>query len=172
VKDDTAFFAIDSNISSDARSFRWHVGRLASENPDFFSSTSSYRFALHSGGTAALRSPAFKLVDPGLEVTAPGGGEIHRGDNITIRWRSGRGFSGNVTVQLWRDVGGGVFRLYDTLFENIANHGSASWRIYPNPGFGEADIDPPPTNCQYRFRVVSSDIAIIQGDGPAFTLRR
>ena len=172
VKDDTIFYAIDTDISSDARSFRWHVGLLARGNPDFFSRTSNYCFALHSGDTTALRSPAFKLVDPGLEVTSPGGGEVHRGDNITIRWRSDRGFSGNVNVEIWRDHGGGVFRLYQTLFENIENHGSVSWRVWPNPGFGEADLDPPPVNCQYRIRVASRDISILRDDGEPFTLRR
>jgi len=172
VKDDGDMFAIDSNVAADARSFNWHVGRLDRENPGFFSSASNYRFALSSGDTAAMRSPSFKLLDPGLEVTAPGGGEIHRGDNITIRWSSERGFSGNVNVEIWRDHGGGVFRLYQTLFENIENRGSAAWRVWPNPGFGEADLDPPPVNCQYRIRVVSCDIGIIRDDGEPFTLRR
>jgi len=171
VKDGTALYAIDSNIASDARSFRWHVGRLISESPGFFSSASEYRFDLHSGETRAMRSPPFKLVNPDLEVTAPSGGEVHRGDNITIRWHYDRGFSGNVNVEIWRDHGGGVFRLYQTLFENIENHGSVSWRVWPNPGFGEADLDPPPVNCQYRIRVASRDISILRDDGEPFTLR-
>jgi hypothetical protein len=162
---------IASDLPADARSFRWHVGLLTSGSGDFINSTDNFQIRMSSDGAPPAASQYVKLVNPGLEVTAPGGGEVHRGDTIAIRWHSARAFSGNVTVQLWRDSGGGMFRLFDTPFENIANTGSVSWRIYPKPGFGEADLDPPPVNCHYRFRVLCSEIGSIWDDGDAFTLR-
>jgi hypothetical protein len=163
---------IASNLPADARSFRWHVGLLTSGSSTFINSTDNFRIHVESAGAPVTSSQNFKLVNPGLEVTAPGGGEVHRGDTLTIRWRSDRGFSGNVNIEIWRDHGRGVFYHYQTLFENIESHCSATWRIWPNPGFGEADLDPPPVNCQYRIRVGSSDISIIRDDGEPFILRR
>lgn len=166
-------YMIKSNVSPTPSRYFWTVGNFEHESVSLIPPEGvKYKIVIRDRDSSAEgESPEFTVHRPTITVMEPAGGTVHRGDNKTIRWRTGPGFVGNVDVELYI-VDGSSFRRFDQLFTNIRDLGSVSWRVYPNPRPGEAELDAPPTPRQYFIRVKSSRCRTVFGDGARFTLER
>jgi hypothetical protein len=139
--------------------FSWTVGQLANPTAAFpLVAGQRFRFQVAGGGANGL-SRWFEIVRPELSVSEPHSGErLRRGDSKTIRW-SGADIQGDVHIEAYfRHLPAGGLVKYQRLFANASNLGSRSWTIWPRPGAGHADLDPPPTGNSYRWhiRVISA----------------
>ncbi len=160
---------IRSNVPVTPSSFLWHVGALPGGGTIF--DRERYKVIVTAAdGSASGESNSFQIVKPTLEVISPGSSGKRRGDTLNIQWNNSRGFHGNVDVILEKQTGS-TWVVYDTLFTNTHDK-TLSWRIPPRAGFGEADLDPFPTDVRYRIYIKSVRCPrLIFARGPWFMVR-
>ncbi len=171
---DSPGYMIKSNVAPTPSRFFWTIGNFEHARTNFIPPQGvKYKVVIRDRGSSTEgESPEFTIFRPSINVLEPASGTVHRGDNKTIRWRTGPGFVGNVDIEIYIVENSLGFHRFDTLHTNVRDLGSVSWRVYPNPRFGEAEIDAPPTPRQYFIRVKSSRCDTVFGDGAHFTLER
>ncbi len=167
-------YMIKSNVPPAPSRFFWTIGNFEYDNISFIPPRGvKYKIIVrdHSGSPSG-ESAEFEIYRPSITILEPSGGTVHRGDDKTIRWRTGAGFVGNVDIELYLGTPDGSFRRFDQLYTDIRDMGSASWHVYPPLRGGEAEIDAPPADRHYFIRVKSSRCPMVFGDGAAFMLHK
>jgi len=152
--------------------YDWTVGNLLNPASILFAGT--YRIEVSTGTGTRGETRAFQINKPAFEVTEPHSGEnLRRGHTKTIRWNAPdvRGHL-NIEAHYLKPDPGSFWVLYQRIFTDIRNTGSRDWTIWPRPGAGGGEVDPPPTgnSVSWKIRIISVDCPHLFAESGSFIL--
>lgn len=136
--------------------FRWRVGKVYTIDEHALEPGKGYRIRMETmDGKIRAETGSFTILRPTVRVIFPNGGETIKRDTVqNLRWTSSH-LHGDVRLELWQRSPGRRPHLMTTLSKSEKNDWNYSWRVFPLPGFGTGEIDPPENIPDWVFRVSS-----------------